>query len=76
MLALIEAVFKRPIQDRVALPFSIIAKEAQVPVDEVEHLVMKALMCVAPASRSGRFSRLSSETVLTETGSLRYAGST
>lgn len=45
MLALIEAVFKRPIQDRVALPFSIIAKEAQVPVDEVEHLVMKALMC-------------------------------
>ncbi|BGP03135.1 26S proteasome regulatory subunit [Rhodotorula toruloides] len=44
VLALIEAVFKRPIQDRVALPFSIIAKEAQVPVDEVEHLVMKALM--------------------------------
>ncbi|BGP27334.1 26S proteasome regulatory subunit [Rhodotorula toruloides] len=44
VLALIEAVFKRPTQDRVALPFSIIAKEAQVPVDEVEHLVMKALM--------------------------------
>ncbi|BGP35035.1 26S proteasome regulatory subunit [Rhodotorula toruloides] len=44
VLALIEAVFKRPIQDRVALPFSIIAKEAHVPVDEVEHLVMKALM--------------------------------
>ncbi|PRQ70900.1 hypothetical protein AAT19DRAFT_10440 [Rhodotorula toruloides] len=44
VLALIEAVFKRPIQDRVALPFSIIAKEAQVPVDEVEHLLMKALM--------------------------------
>ncbi|GAA5987510.1 hypothetical protein JCM5350_003109 [Sporobolomyces pararoseus] len=42
LLALIEAVFKRPTQDRV-LPFSIISKEAQVPIDEVEHLVMKAL---------------------------------
>lgn len=42
LLALIEAVFKRPTQDRV-LPFSVISKEAQVPIDEVEHLVMKAL---------------------------------
>ncbi|GAA5931010.1 PCI domain-containing protein [Sporobolomyces koalae] len=42
LLALIEAVFKRPTQDR-KLPFSIISKEAQVPIDEVEHLVMKAL---------------------------------
>ncbi|GAA6001587.1 proteasome regulatory particle lid subunit RPN9 [Rhodotorula paludigena] len=42
LLALIEAVFKRPTADRV-LPFSIISSEAQVPVDEVEHLVMKAL---------------------------------
>ncbi|GEM12868.1 26S proteasome regulatory subunit N9 [Rhodotorula toruloides] len=54
VLALIEAVFKRPTQDRVALPFSIIAKEAQVPVDEVEHLVMKALMCAQPDSRHAR----------------------
>ncbi|GAA6024041.1 hypothetical protein JCM10207_004499 [Rhodosporidiobolus poonsookiae] len=42
LLALIEAVFKRPTQDR-TLPFSVISAEAQVPVDEVEHLVMKAL---------------------------------
>jgi len=42
---LIEAVFKRPTQDRV-LPFSVISKEAQVPIDEVEHLVMKALAYV------------------------------
>ncbi|CEQ43232.1 SPOSA6832_05144 [Sporobolomyces salmonicolor] len=42
LLALIEAVFKRPTQDRV-LPFSVISQEAQVPIDEVEHLVMKAL---------------------------------
>ncbi|GAA5900747.1 hypothetical protein JCM8208_004601 [Rhodotorula glutinis] len=42
LLALIEAVFKRPTSDRV-LPFSIISSEAQVPIDEVEHLVMKAL---------------------------------
>ncbi|GAA5860925.1 hypothetical protein JCM8547_003890 [Rhodosporidiobolus lusitaniae] len=42
LLALIEAVFKRPTQDR-TLPFSVISKEAQVPVEEVEHLVMKAL---------------------------------
>ncbi|GAA5916175.1 hypothetical protein JCM5296_003954, partial [Sporobolomyces johnsonii] len=42
LLALIEAVFKRPTQDRI-LPFSVISQEAQVPIDEVEHLVMKAL---------------------------------
>ncbi|BGP19739.1 hypothetical protein JCM10213_004387 [Rhodosporidiobolus nylandii] len=43
LLALIEAVFKRPTSDRTTLPFSVISAEAQVPVDEVEHLVMKAL---------------------------------
>ncbi|GAA5840507.1 hypothetical protein JCM11251_007606 [Rhodosporidiobolus azoricus] len=43
LLALIEAVFKRPTSDRTLLPFSVISREAQVPVDEVEHLVMKAL---------------------------------
>jgi 26S proteasome regulatory subunit N9 len=44
-MALIEAVFKRPTSDRV-LPFSVIAAEARVPADEVEHLVMKALSYV------------------------------
>ncbi|GAA5915253.1 hypothetical protein JCM6882_003384 [Rhodosporidiobolus microsporus] len=43
LLALIEAVFKRPTADRTLLPFSVISREAQVPIDEVEHLVMKAL---------------------------------
>ncbi|GAA5866077.1 hypothetical protein JCM3774_000018 [Rhodotorula dairenensis] len=43
MMALLEAVFKRPTQDRATLPFSVISKEAQVPIDEVEHVIMKAL---------------------------------
>ncbi|KAM0752324.1 PCI-domain-containing protein [Meredithblackwellia eburnea MCA 4105] len=42
LMALIEAVFKRPTTDRV-LPFSIIAAETRVPVDEVEILIMKSL---------------------------------
>ncbi|KAK4051391.1 hypothetical protein OIV83_002875 [Microbotryomycetes sp. JL201] len=42
LMALIESVFKRPTNDRV-LPFSVIANDARVPVDEVEHLLMKAL---------------------------------
>lgn len=41
-MALIEAVFRRPTTDRV-IPFSVIASDARVPIDEVEHLVMKAL---------------------------------
>lgn len=45
-MALIEAVFRRPTSDRV-IPFSVIASDARVPVDEVEHLVMKALSFVA-----------------------------
>lgn len=47
LMALIEAVFKRPTSDRV-LPFSVIASETRVPADEVEILVMKALSSVAP----------------------------
>lgn len=47
MMALLEAVFKRATQDRATLPFSVISKEAQVPIDEVEHVIMKALACVA-----------------------------
>lgn len=46
MMALLEAVFRRPTQDRATLPFSVISKEAQVPIDEVEHVIMKALACV------------------------------
>lgn len=46
MMALLEAVFKRATQDRATLPFSVISKEAQVPIDEVEHVIMKALACV------------------------------
>ncbi|KAK4057286.1 DNA topoisomerase 1 [Microbotryomycetes sp. JL221] len=42
LMALIESVFKRPTNDRV-LPFSVIANDARVPVNEVEHLLMKAL---------------------------------
>ncbi len=42
LMALIEAVFKRPTSDRV-LPFSVIAAETRIPANEVEHLVMKAL---------------------------------
>ena len=45
-MALLEAVFKRATQDRATLPFSVISKEAQVPIDEVEHVIMKALACV------------------------------
>ena len=52
MMALLEAVFKRATQDRATLPFSVISKEAQVPIDEVEHVIMKAL-----ASARSRLSR-------------------
>lgn len=42
LTALIEAVFKRPTSNR-TLSFEVIAKEAHLVTDEVEHLVMKAL---------------------------------
>lgn len=41
-MALIEAVFKRAADDR-TMSFQEIAEETRLPVDEVEHLVMKAL---------------------------------
>jgi 26S proteasome regulatory subunit N9 len=41
-MALIESVFKRPAEDR-TMTFQAIAHETRLPVDEVEHLVMKAL---------------------------------
>ena len=42
LVALIENVFRRSNDDR-TLPFETIAVETRIPVDEVEHLVMKAL---------------------------------
>ena len=42
LMALIEAVFRRPRSQR-AMPFQTIAEETKLPVVEVEHLVMKAL---------------------------------
>lgn len=44
-MALIESVFKRPANDR-TMSFQTIAEETRLPVDEVEHLVMKALRLV------------------------------
>lgn len=42
LMALIEAVFKRNADNRV-LSFQTIAEETRLPLDEVEHLIMKAL---------------------------------
>ncbi|TFK97626.1 hypothetical protein BDV98DRAFT_651409 [Pterulicium gracile] len=42
LMALIESVFKRNANDR-TMTFKSIAEETHLPVDEVEHLVMKAL---------------------------------
>ncbi|KAI0920324.1 hypothetical protein AcW1_002095 [Taiwanofungus camphoratus] len=42
LMALIESVFKRGAYDR-TMSFQTIAEETRLPVDEVEHLVMKAL---------------------------------
>ena len=42
LMALIESVFRRSTYDR-TLSFTTIATETRIPVDEVEHLVMKAL---------------------------------
>ncbi|CAO3589089.1 unnamed protein product [Absidia cylindrospora] len=42
LMSLIEAVFRRSGDNRV-IPFSEIASETRLPIDEVEHLVMKAL---------------------------------
>jgi 26S proteasome regulatory subunit N9 len=42
LMALIESVFKRSGDDR-TMTFQTIAEETRLPLDEVEHLVMKAL---------------------------------
>lgn len=41
-MALIEAVFQRPVGVRI-ITFATIAQETQLPEHEVEHLIMKAL---------------------------------
>ena len=46
LMALIESVFKRNSNDR-TMSFQTIAEETRLPLDEVEHLVMKALRFVA-----------------------------
>ena len=45
-MALIESVFKRPAEQR-TMTFQNIAEETRLPLDEVEHLVMKALRSVS-----------------------------
>lgn len=46
LMALIESVFKRNAYDR-TMSFQTIAEETRLPLDEVEHLIMKALRCVS-----------------------------
>ena len=45
LMALIESVFKRHADNR-TMSFQTIGEETRLPIDEVEHLVMKALRCV------------------------------
>ena len=42
-MTLVESVFKRSKEERLNLPFTAVAKDCRVAVDEVEHLIMKAL---------------------------------
>lgn len=42
LAALTETVFRRPPQDR-AMTFQAISQETKVPIDQIEHLIMKAL---------------------------------
>ena len=42
-MSLIDLVFRLPSSSRVSIPFSRIATETQLPVEEVEYLIMKAL---------------------------------
>ena len=58
-MALIESVFKRNADNR-TMSFQVIAEETRLPVDEIEHLVMKALRWVISSlcllSTSGPYS--------------------
>lgn len=42
-MTLVETVFKKTKEDRARLPFSQVSVECRVSMDEVEHLLMKAL---------------------------------
>jgi 26S proteasome regulatory subunit N9 len=44
-MALIESVFARGAYDR-TMSFQTISEETRLPLDEVEHLIMKALRCL------------------------------
>jgi 26S proteasome regulatory subunit N9 len=46
-MALIESVFARGAYDR-TMSFQTISEETRLPLDEVEHLIMKALRCLLP----------------------------
>ncbi|KAJ3188125.1 26S proteasome regulatory subunit [Irineochytrium annulatum] len=43
LMALMELIFKRDKVERSCLSFQVVSKDTRVPVDEVEHLIMKAL---------------------------------
>jgi 26S proteasome regulatory subunit N9 len=45
LMALIESVFARGTYDR-TMSFQAISEETRLPLDEVEHLIMKALRCL------------------------------
>jgi 26S proteasome regulatory subunit N9 len=47
LMALIESVFARGSYDR-TMSFQTISEETRLPLDEVEHLIMKALRCFLP----------------------------
>lgn len=42
LMTLVEMIFKRSKESRGQLSFSDVASETRIPLDEVEHLVMKA----------------------------------
>lgn len=45
-MALIESVFKRNVTERGSMTFATIAQETRLPIEEVEHLLMKAMRFV------------------------------
>lgn len=42
-MSLISLIFSLPTSSRASIPFQIISQSTQIPVEEVEHLIMKAL---------------------------------
>jgi 26S proteasome regulatory subunit N9 len=62
LMALIESVFARGAYDR-TMSFQTISEETRLPLDEVEHLIMKALRCLL-----FNCSAISDVTILTKEG--------